>query len=246
MEKIINYIKNGKGLGLLFLLAGSVLITIMYMFVAKEIIKDFEPKVMLIANDFLPLTVNEQKITSPLDTYKRIEINLSDDEQSKDLFPVVLDTKNKTQDLKNEKIGLFITQDSVILKTFNDTKNLKLKDGVYDINTFKQMYTQTFGKVSLIASILLIIGFFLSLLTRTVITALVGLLGVKLLKITSPIDLNYTMRLSAIIISFIDVATHILANFLPLNITSIHTLILGIIIELIFLNKQKNDTSNAF
>ena len=134
MEKIINYIKNGKGLGLLFLLAGSVLITIMYMFVAKEMIKNFEPKVMLIANDFLPLTVNEQKITSPLDTYKRIEINLSDDEQSKDLFPVVLDTKNKNQDLKNEKIGLFITQDSIILKTFNDTKNLKLKDGVYDSN----------------------------------------------------------------------------------------------------------------
>ena len=245
MEKLINYIKNGKGLGLLFLLASAVLMTIIYMFATKEIIKNFEPKIMLIANDVLPISIKEQKIVSPLDTYKRIDVNLSDTTEIKESFPVVLDTKNETLDLKNEKLGLFITRDFILLKTPKETQKVEYKDGDYDINTFKQLYANIFGKLSLIASVIFIALFFLNLLIKTITCALLGLLGCKLFKFEAKVSLDYTMRLSAIIIAILEVINLILVNLLSINITALHVVILSVILELIFLSKQKENNQDT-
>jgi hypothetical protein len=73
MKKIVTYIKQGKGTGLLFLLAGAVIMTLFFIIPAKEMVKDIEPKIMLVAKDFLPITIENKKITTPTDTYKKLD-----------------------------------------------------------------------------------------------------------------------------------------------------------------------------
>ena len=61
MDKIINYIKKGRGLGFIFLLAVAVLKTIPIMFEMKSVYADLQPKIMLIADDFLPIKIEKGK-----------------------------------------------------------------------------------------------------------------------------------------------------------------------------------------
>ena len=57
MEKFVNYVRNGKGIGLLFMLAASVVVTIVMLLVAKNFYGEMRPQALIVANDFLPITV---------------------------------------------------------------------------------------------------------------------------------------------------------------------------------------------
>ena len=64
MEKIVNYIKNGKGIGFIFLLAVAVLITLIITIKFKEFSVPIREEIVTISKDFLPITVSEGKIIS--------------------------------------------------------------------------------------------------------------------------------------------------------------------------------------
>lgn len=243
MNKIITYIKQGKGAGLLFLLAGAVIMTLFSIISAKEVFKDIEPKIMLVAEDFLPITIKDKKIISPQDTYKRIDLDLSLDSSNKDIFPIVLDTKNETPDLTNEKLGLFITKDNAIALTNANLRKIEYIDGTYDINTFKQLYQQTIGKVSLIASIIFIGFFFLNLLTKAIILVLIGLLLLKIQKSKNPLNFISLMRLSSIIIASIEIINIALVTIFLIPTTGLHILLLGTILEFLYLQKYNTDNT---
>lgn len=61
MEKIKLYIRRGKGIGLLFLLASAVLATMFLMISLKSAYTEIKPEVVLVANEFLPITVKGGK-----------------------------------------------------------------------------------------------------------------------------------------------------------------------------------------
>lgn len=75
MEKIKLYIRRGKGIGLLFLLASAVLATMFLMISLKSAYTEIKPEVVLVANEFLPITVKGGKIVEPANAYKRIELD---------------------------------------------------------------------------------------------------------------------------------------------------------------------------
>ncbi len=241
MKKIVTYIKQGKGTGLLFLLAGAVIMTLFFIVPAKEMIKKLEPKIMLVAEDFLPITIENKKIISPADTYKRLDIDLSSDNSQKDIFPVVLDTKNQSPDLTNEKIGLFITKEAAFAATGAGLRKIEYIDGTYDTNTFKQLLAQTFGKVSLIASVIFIGFFFINLLIKTIILSLAILVMYKLQKQKAPLNYQNFMRLSSIIIAALEIVNIILISIFSIPTNGLHILLLGTILAFIYLQKYNSD-----
>ena len=117
MEKIKLYIRRGKGIGLLFLLASAVLATMFLMISLKSAYTEIKPEVVLVANEFLPITVKGGKIVEPANAYKRIELDFGGKGEKKDLFPVVLDTRNEVSSVPTEPQGLFITTDTVYAVT---------------------------------------------------------------------------------------------------------------------------------
>ena len=52
MEKFILYIRQGKGIGALFLLAAAVLITMMLAISLRNSYSEAKPEIMLVANEF--------------------------------------------------------------------------------------------------------------------------------------------------------------------------------------------------
>ena len=64
MEKIFLYIKQGKGHGLLFLLATAIITTIIFSFSLKTVLNDIKPKALLVAEDFLPIEIKNKEIVS--------------------------------------------------------------------------------------------------------------------------------------------------------------------------------------
>ena len=149
MEKIRTYIKKGKGLGFLFLLASAVVMTIFMMFILKQTYSEMRPKVMLVADEILPITVSQGKITNPVDTYKRLDIQLGDKEES-DIFPVVLDTRNEAAELPKAKMGLFIMSDVIYWVMEDQVKRYPLRDGEMTKPVLEEKLDTILGMFSLV------------------------------------------------------------------------------------------------
>ena len=75
MEKIKLYIRRGKGIGLLFLLASAVLATMFLMISLKSAYTEIKPEVVLVGIDFLPISVKGGIFVVPAIAFIRIELD---------------------------------------------------------------------------------------------------------------------------------------------------------------------------
>ena len=202
MEKFVNYIRNGKGNGLIFLLAAAVLVTIFFVFTIKQLYTDVKPRVLLAAEDLLPISIEGGKIVSPADTYKTLELKI--DERDKDSFLIVLDTKNDNVEIPTNRTGVFITKDMLYLVTPNEVKKITFIDGVFDIEQFTGMMNQAIGMVSLIISIVSVGVLFVVFLVKTFIVAGVGKLIYRAEKKENVVDFSLLMRLSSVLVAVVE------------------------------------------
>lgn len=213
MEKIKTYIKNGKGLGFLFLLASAVLMTIFVIFLLKQTYNEMRPKVMLVADEILPITVSGGKITNPLDVYKRVDVQLGNDNDASDVFPVVLDTKSETTEMPKAEVGLFVMRDVVYLLMEDEVKRFPLKDGNMTKSVLEEKLDAVLGVFSLAVSMVLIAILFVFSLLETVVLAGLGGFLLKIFKTEKVFSFDVLMRLSAVMVAVIEVAGLIFSLF---------------------------------
>lgn len=213
MEKIKTYIKNGKGLGFLFLLASAVLMTIFVIFLLKQTYNEMRPKVMLVADEILPITVSGGKITNPLDVYKRVDVQLGNDNDASDVFPVVLDTKSETTEIPKAEVGLFVMRDVVYLLMEDEVKRFPLKDGNMTKSVLEEKLDAVLGVFSLAVSMVLIAILFVFSLLETVVLAGLGGFLLKIFKTEKVFSFDVLMRLSAVMVAVIEVAGLIFSLF---------------------------------
>ena len=240
MENLIKYIKQGKGYGLVFILASSIIATTMIMIKAKPIFNEMSPKLTLIAEDFLPITVKNKQIIEPLDTYKRIDVNLGNTNSDKDVFPIVLDTKTTTSDLSKEKLGLFIMKNVTYVISPNDIKKIYYEDGIFDIEKFKQLLQKSIVFFSILSSIILILLHFIQGILIALTSSLLGLAYVKHIKLSNMKDFSQLMRLCSMNVALLIMLNISLKTFFTFSIGFIHILLLTAIFEVVFLNYEKN------
>ena len=234
MEKLTLYIKQGKGLGLLFLLAVAVIITFFENISLKTFLKDLEPKAILIAEDFLPIEIKDKQIVSPKDTYKRIDLDLSEkNSKDNDIIPIILDTKKTIDELNPKELKLVFSKDKLYFISPKEIKKIDYIDGSYDINYFKSLIKRVSAIVTSTFTLFFIFYFFINYLLKTILLMLANSI---ILKINNKQQPNSAlMRLSAICIASVELLLFIFSKSFMLIIPSICSLILAFILSWIYL-----------
>ena len=241
MEKIINYVKNGKGIGILFLLAASVIIALIMMFSIKDIYSTLRPQASLIAEDILPLTIQNHKIVNPSNTYKRLYLTIGDTNADKFSFPVVLDTRHEASQMPQGKQGLYIMTDAVYMIAPTQIRRFEYQNnGIIDMEMFETFADYISSTFFSIAAIGIIFVFFLSALFKTWIAALVGSFGQKFMTNNPNYTMSTLMRLCAILTAGLEVFSFVLGWTSQKGLTGFQIFVIVTIIELIFIHNEKS------
>ena len=204
MEKFILYIRQGKGIGALFLLAAAVLITMMLAISLRNSYSEAKPEIMLVANEFLPLTVKDGQVVQPVDAYKKVDI------ENEDLFSVVLDTRADAKAPAMNELGIFITKDVVYLSSPNQIKRIQFQDGEFTKENFPEIVDNAVGAVSAIVVLVLLIFFFVTYLIKTGFVVLFMSLILRILKKKELISTSSLMRLSAVTVAGVEFLVFVL------------------------------------
>ena len=236
MEKIFLYIKQGKGYGLLFLLATAIITTIIFSFSLKTVLNDIKPKALLVAEDFLPIEIKNKEIVSHPNTYKRTDLNFGANDKDNFILPVILDTQNPSEELTKEKTAIIITKKYFYITSPSDIKKLEYTDGTYDINYFKSFLDKSIQSTTSTFSLLAICLFFIILLLKSLILTFLNSLILKIRK--TPINKEILMRLSALCISFIELLNLLIAKTINLEINELSTFLLAFLLSLIYLKNN--------
>lgn len=243
MEKIANYIKNGKGIGVLFLLAASVLIALIMMFGIKDVYSTIRPQASLIAEDILPLTIKNHKIVNPINTYKKLYLTVGDTKTNKFSFPVILDTRASSSETPKGKEGLYITTDAIYMVAPTQIRRFTFQnDGVIDLEMFENLAEYISNTFFIIAAMGIITVFFLAALFKTWIAALVGSFGQKFIASSVKYDMGTLMRFCAVLTAGLEVLSFALSWTSHKGLTGFQIFAIVAIIELIFIhNEQKKE-----
>lgn len=214
MNKIVYYVLRGKGIGLMFLLASSVMIASIYLCMFKLACNDFKPAVMLVAEEVLPIKVEKGQIVEPSNVYKETGIKIDEDKEKKDEIKVVLDTR---EDVVYDKFdnGIYITKDSFVAAFNQSVKKVGLSDGVHDVEKFKGWLDGYLVVLSVVLSIMIIVFSFVLSLIKSLVAMLLMKWVVKT-KFEGALDKNQLMRLCAIVVAGFEILSVVLS--LGLNI----------------------------
>ena len=204
MEKFILYIKQGKGIGALFLLATAVLVTMVLAISLRNSYSEVKPEIMLVANEFLPLTIENGKVVQPVDTYKKVDIDLGQQGNPEDLFSVVLDTRADAKAPTMNELGIFITKDVVYFSSPNQIKSVQFQDGEFTKENFPDIVDNLVGIVSTFVVLIMLAIFFMTYLIKTGFIVLFASLVLKLLKKKELISTKALMRLSAVTVAGVE------------------------------------------
>ena len=135
MEKIINYISRGQGLGLKFLLLFSLIVAVFYAVGTKFAGDQF----------FLPIRIENGIVTEPENTVKNYTFVLGEGKvPDAESFNLTMDTTVDSLDTSGLKEGLYLTKRALYVVQRTQTRVYELEDSSY----FPQGdYTDTFHSV---------------------------------------------------------------------------------------------------
>lgn len=239
MEKIANYIKSGKGNGLLFLLASAVLVTIFILLMMKHVYSEFRPKVISGVSEILPVTIENGKVVQPTGVYKRVEIRFDESNSPNSVFPVVVDTRAEVSELPKDKSGLFIMTDALYLIAPNEIKKVSLTDGVWNIEKVEGIIDYFSNMISFVASGFIIIVLFILNLLKTFAAALISKWGCEYLYKKEQKNLGLFMRMNAIFISLIELMSVIMGYYIGIRVGWFSEILMATLFSFFVINKNK-------
>ena len=129
MNKFIDYILNGKGLGLKLVLLYSLIFAIVGGFNLKRIGDSIIPNAQEIADKILPIKIEQGKIISPLGFEKSFNLNLSSKLPDFKL-PFIMNTNVDALDIKTLKEGIYLTRSSLYTVTNGQVRMSGLADSL--------------------------------------------------------------------------------------------------------------------
>lgn len=149
MEKILNYIKNGRGIGLKYILVLSLVVIAFVLFYLKIFGEEpFVDTAQEISDQFLPIRIENGKIVEPANTVKTYSVNLGKNRNgSKQSLNFILNTKIDNINIRTQKEGFYFTREAVYIIGARQTKvipyggDLDLPKGDYT-KELKNVFTQ--------------------------------------------------------------------------------------------------------
>lgn len=237
MNKILNYIRQGKGRGLIFLLAAAVLVTIFTVTFIKYQYNEFRPKLVSAMDELLPITVENGQIVSPQDTYKKIDLKLNEDDTSDVMISLILDTRAETAEISPNAYGIYFMKDKFYIVSPNKVEMRPLNDGVWDKQKGEELLDYFVGALWLTISVVTLAALFVIFLIKTLIVVLFGKIAFKVFNKDATFDTLALMRLSAIVVAVIEMLSLVFGMFIPIN--GLQRLLIEIVLILLFVNKGK-------
>lgn len=192
MNKILNYIKFGKGCGLKFLLLYSLVLSIILAVQIKGLGDNFVPEMQNAAEQLLPIKIENGAIVEPNNEIKSVNLNFNGI-----IFPLVLDTTVDTIDPIGLKPGIYVARKALYSVSDKDTRvidfqeNMDLPFGNY-ISLFKKVVWAVALFAALIGWMVPFVGYALC----AVLYAFCGQLVAKCKKL--PINFATAMRLACV------------------------------------------------
>jgi len=237
MNKIVNYIRQGKGQGLIFLLAAAVLVTIFAVTFVKYQYNDFRPQLISAMDEMLPFTVQNGQIVEPKDSYKKIDLKLSGEDTSNVSIALVLDTRDDASDITPNAYGLYFMKDKFYIVSPNKVERRSLSDGVWDKQKAEELLDYFVGVLWLTISVVMLAVLFLLFLIKTLIVVLFGKIAFKIFQKKGPLEFSSFMRLGAIIVAVIETISLMFGMIVPIN--GLQRLLVEIVVAVVFVNKGK-------
>lgn len=237
MEKVINYVRQGKGLGLLFILAASVLVTIIFVLLGKELYSETREQVLTVAGDFLPITVQKGVITEPEDTYKRVNVDFGKMGDPKDMIAIVLNTREDFVVSPQDMNGLYLLKNQIYVVSSTQMRHYALQDGIWNMERFEKLMDDVAGVIFVSISVILIGMLFLICLVKTFTAALLGKLLLKVVGKSADWDMPALMRLCAVLVALWEILRWGCV-FLGIELTGFSAFVIVLILELVFLFKE--------
>lgn len=205
MQKIFNYILKGQGLGIKYLLVFSLVISIALAIFIKIEGTTLVPYAQSIADQMLPIKIENGVIVEPIDTLKVAQLKI--DDSAAVSIPLILDTRIKiinSEDLNQLKDGLYITQTTVYSINKGQIKIQPLA-GTFDIpqgdytDFFKKALTYTSIFIGISAIFFLFIFYFIASMFYALCAQLIGAICGK--------KYNFDQRMRIAVLSFISCYT---------------------------------------
>jgi len=139
MLKLINYIKNGKGIGAIWLLILGAVLAFYTAFKVNKSLPLAIPYVQDLADEFLPIKIEDGKIVDPVETIKKHEYQLG-----KDHLTLTLDTTKDVLEEQDMMQGIYVTRSYIYTINGKEVRRQALQ-GSYNIE--KRDYTPLLQKI---------------------------------------------------------------------------------------------------
>lgn len=209
MQKILNYIINGQGLGLKFLILLAFVMSLFLAVMLKVKGADFVPYAQQVADQMLPIKIENGVVTKPYNTFKQANITFNNYVKPISI-PMFIDTRVDNLDTSDVKEGVYLTRTAFYTVKKNDVRIMQLSG---DNEILKADYTDTFNSFltwcAVIFGVMALCGLFMMYFVLALFYSLCAKIIIWLT--SHKLDFDQRMRLSSLTI----VITYIL--FLPIN-----------------------------
>jgi len=193
MKNIINYIKFGRGIGARWLFLYAIIVAIVLGISVKTVGYYATPTLQNVADQLLPIKVENGVIVEPKDTVKAVKL----DAEELSRFPIILDTTLDVIDTAGLRDGIYISRKAVYFVNQDQTR-IKNFEGSVDLP--KDDYTGLFRQISVYAGWLTgFLALIFLFILYVALTAFYAIFAVALAKVCK-VNLDYPagMRLSAL------------------------------------------------
>lgn len=237
MNRILNYIARGKGVGAIIILLVCTIFSSVIGISIRNLAHVSVPYVQMIADEVLPLKMENGTITTPKNFKKDFPVFIDDDDVQ---YSFVIDTTTDSLDVSKLDNGIYITRTQMyaVDNAQGKIESQKLK-GTFNLE--KKDYTDILKAgikwIVIITIITAIICFFIMYFILNIFYAFCASIAEKVANTTLTFDTK--MRLSAICLSFMLFVSFAL-GFIGINISWYIFLASVICMQILIVKKLAN------
>lgn len=195
MKRIINYIINGDGFGVKYLLIYSFLAAALFSVYYKNFADTLIPYAQETADQLLPIKIVNGQVVEPLNTIKKGIFKISSDPVIQ--YPIIINTTVDSLNPTALPDGTYLTRTTLYTVNGNQTKISSLQQETIDLP--KADYSDSFRKFInysiLVIALIALPSFFLIFFILSLFYSLTAWIIAELMRRKPPFDLR--MRLSA-------------------------------------------------
>jgi len=235
MNKLSNYIIKGRGIGAILLLALAFVVSLYIAINVKIVLTDSIPHLQTIADQMLPIKIENGQVTDPANTIR--EFDIPADPEGKNHFLMVIDTTSDTLDTTKLTNGIYLTRSYlyVVNALTQEVRSLKLNGNIELPQKDYTLQMQSGIKwVVLFVAALLTLGLFIGFLLLNLLFAFCAGLAAAIAR--KNVNFETRMRLSSLL--FIGVyLLYIILNFVGINLNSIAFFLIMLVLQIVSLKK---------